>query len=71
MEVFLFLADMLASPQLPVAAMENWGLVTFREASILFEAGKYIPQAQQRVAHEVAHEFAHQVSAKMDLHNPS
>jgi len=39
--------------------MENWGLVTFRETSVLFEEGVSSSTQQELVALTVAHELAH------------
>ena len=40
--------------------MENWGLITYRETSLLFAPGESSAAAQQWVAIVVAHELAHQ-----------
>jgi aminopeptidase N len=40
--------------------MENWGLVTYREAALMIDAEKASSQQKQRVAIVVAHELAHQ-----------
>ncbi|XP_076280314.1 endoplasmic reticulum aminopeptidase 1 isoform X2 [Lasioglossum baleicum] len=52
--------DLIAIPDFAAGAMENWGLITYRETSILYD-----PQETSTVAHEwvavvVAHELAHQ-----------
>ena len=41
-------------------AMENWGLVTYREAALLIDETTASSQYKQRVASVVAHELAHQ-----------
>lgn len=41
-------------------AMENWGLVTYRETALMIDEAKASPQQKQRVAIVVAHELAHQ-----------
>ena len=43
-----------------MGAMENWGLVTYREAALMIDADKASIQQKQRVAIVVAHELAHQ-----------
>lgn len=43
--------------------MENWGLITYRETSILYDAEETSAAAHQWVAVVVAHELAHQVMA--------
>lgn len=42
------------------AAMENWGLITFREAALLYEENVTARVNKQRVATVVSHELAHQ-----------
>ena len=41
--------------------MENWGLITYRETSLLYKENESSAAAQQWVAIVVAHELAHQV----------
>ena len=41
--------------------MENWGLITYRETSILYNQTESSSVAHQWVAVVVAHELAHQV----------
>ncbi|CAJ0581960.1 unnamed protein product, partial [Mesorhabditis spiculigera] len=52
--------DMVALPDFAAGAMENWGLITYRENSLLYDATLYKPEQKQRVAVVVAHELAHQ-----------
>eukprot|EP00808_Paulinella_micropora_P007257 g3466.t1 len=52
--------DMVAIPDFAAGAMENWGLVTYREASLLFDPKQQSARDRQRVAIVVAHELAHQ-----------
>ncbi len=54
--------DMIAFPDFTAGAMENWGLVTYREKYLLFDENLYTPHQKQQVAVVVAHELAHQVS---------
>lgn len=52
--------DLVAIPDFLAGAMENWGLITFRETSLL--VGKQSsPMEKQVVASVTAHELAHQV----------
>jgi puromycin-sensitive aminopeptidase len=51
--------DMVAIPEFAMGAMENWGLVTYREVDLLIDANASSRQ-QQRVAEVVIHELAHQ-----------
>ncbi len=52
--------DMIALPDFAAGAMENWGLVTYRETALLYDASTSPLSAKQRVAYVVAHELAHQ-----------
>ena len=51
--------DMVAIPEFAMGAMENWGLVTYREVDLLIDAAASSRQ-RQRVAEVVIHELAHQ-----------
>ncbi|XP_029033388.2 aminopeptidase N-like isoform X2 [Osmia bicornis bicornis] len=42
------------------SAMENWGLVTYRETSLLYQEGVTTTRNKQSIATVIAHEFAHQ-----------
>uniref|UniRef100_A0A7I4BPT3 Aminopeptidase n=1 Tax=Physcomitrium patens TaxID=3218 RepID=A0A7I4BPT3_PHYPA len=52
--------DMVAIPDFAAGAMENYGLVTYREAALLFDEKVSAAANKQRVAVVVAHELAHQ-----------
>ncbi|KAL1122590.1 hypothetical protein AAG570_002920 [Ranatra chinensis] len=52
--------DLVAIPDFGVGAMENWGLITYRETSILYEPDQTSAEAHQWVAVVIAHELAHQ-----------
>jgi len=52
--------DMVAIADFAAGAMENWGLVTYREAALLVDERKTSAAAKQRVAYVVCHELAHQ-----------
>jgi aminopeptidase N len=52
--------DMVAIPEFAAGAMENWGLVTYREVDLLIDPVKASSQQKQRVATVVTHELAHQ-----------
>uniref|UniRef100_A0AC34RHJ9 Peptidase M1 membrane alanine aminopeptidase domain-containing protein n=1 Tax=Panagrolaimus sp. JU765 TaxID=591449 RepID=A0AC34RHJ9_9BILA len=49
--------DMMAFPDFGAGAMENWGLVTYREKALLFNEKVYQPIQKQYVATVVAHEL--------------
>eukprot|EP00270_Netrium_digitus_P002182 TRINITY_DN1241_c0_g2_i1.p1 TRINITY_DN1241_c0_g2~~TRINITY_DN1241_c0_g2_i1.p1 ORF type:complete len:933 (-),score=267.52 TRINITY_DN1241_c0_g2_i1:149-2803(-) len=52
-------ADLIAIPDFAAGAMENWGLITFRENLLLLDDNA--PAAsKQRVAYVISHELAHQ-----------
>lgn len=52
--------DMIALPDFNAGAMENWGLVTYRETAMLYDESNSSTSNRQRVATVVAHELAHQ-----------
>jgi len=52
--------DMIAIPDFSAGAMENWGLITYREVALLYEPGKSSLSDKEYVAIVVAHELAHQ-----------
>ncbi|KAL6604594.1 hypothetical protein ACP70R_043021 [Stipagrostis hirtigluma subsp. patula] len=52
--------DMIAIPDFASGAMENYGLVTYRETALLFDEKHSAAANKQRVAVVVAHELAHQ-----------
>ncbi|XP_053671112.1 glutamyl aminopeptidase-like [Anopheles nili] len=51
--------DMAAIPDFVSGAMETWGLVTYRETSILYNKATSSTANKQRVAGVIAHELAH------------
>ncbi|KAJ9168198.1 hypothetical protein P3X46_019754 [Hevea brasiliensis] len=52
--------DMIAVPDFAAGAMENYGLVTYRETALLFDDKHSAAANKQRVVTVVAHELAHQ-----------
>ncbi|EZA48634.1 aminopeptidase N isoform X2 [Ooceraea biroi] len=52
--------DMIALPDFSAGAMENWGLITYRETAMLYQEGVSTSSNQQRVATVISHEIAHQ-----------
>lgn len=52
--------DLVAVPDFSAGAMENWGLITFRESNSIYDANQSPDAVQQRVASIVVHEVAHQ-----------
>jgi len=52
--------DMVAIPEFAAGAMENWGLVTYRDADLLIDPVTASNSQKQRVCTVVCHELAHQ-----------
>ncbi len=52
--------DMVALPDFASGAMENWGLITYRETALLVDPQNSSAAARQRVAEVIDHELAHQ-----------
>jgi puromycin-sensitive aminopeptidase len=52
--------DQVAVPDFEAGAMENAGLVTFRESTLLLDEATAALPTQKRVAEVIAHELAHQ-----------
>ncbi|XP_063304987.1 aminopeptidase N-like [Pelobates fuscus] len=53
-------SDQVAIPDFSSGAMENWGLVTYRETALLYDPKVSSIGNKERVATVVAHELAHQ-----------
>ncbi|XP_046947665.1 glutamyl aminopeptidase isoform X2 [Lynx rufus] len=52
--------DEIAIPDFGTGAMENWGLITYRETNLLYDPQESASSNRQRVASVVAHELVHQ-----------
>jgi aminopeptidase N len=52
--------DMIAIPDFSAGAMENWGLVTYRDTALLYDEKISTAANKERVATVVGHELAHQ-----------
>lgn len=52
--------DMIAIPDFKSAAMENWGLITYRESALLFQPNVSSFWEKYFIGEVVAHELAHQ-----------
>lgn len=50
---------MAAIPDFAAGAMENWGLLTYRERALLYEEGSTTLTSKQSIAAIIAHEQAH------------
>uniref|UniRef100_A0A452QXF1 Aminopeptidase n=1 Tax=Ursus americanus TaxID=9643 RepID=A0A452QXF1_URSAM len=53
-------SDQVALPDFSAGAMENWGLVTYRENALLYDLQSSSTGNQERVVTVIAHELAHQ-----------
>ncbi|NXO68717.1 AMPN Aminopeptidase, partial [Phainopepla nitens] len=53
-------SDQVGLPDFNAGAMENWGLVTYRENSLLFDPAYSSIGNKERVVTVIAHELAHQ-----------
>ncbi|XP_008289437.1 glutamyl aminopeptidase [Stegastes partitus] len=52
--------DKIAIPDFGTGAMENWGLITYRETNLLYDENESSSDNKQRVASVIAHELVHQ-----------
>jgi puromycin-sensitive aminopeptidase len=52
--------DMIAIPDFSANAMENWGLITYRENIVLVDPASSSNETCQEVTETIAHELAHQ-----------
>lgn len=59
---FFFITDKIAIPDFGTGAMENWGLITYRESNLLYDEKESSSYNKQRVASVIAHELVHQVN---------
>jgi len=58
---------MIAIPNFLFGAMENWGLITYRDWNLLFKPNVSSSANKQRVAEVVSHELAHQVTREISV----
>ncbi|XP_045589793.2 aminopeptidase N isoform X1 [Procambarus clarkii] len=52
--------DFICPPEMSPNAMENWGLVTYRESGLLYDPSSSSASQKQWTSYLVAHELAHQ-----------
>ena len=57
----LVLTVHIAVPDFAAGAMENWGLIIYRETALLYDEEASSATYRQRVAVVISHELAHQV----------
>ncbi|KAK7117381.1 hypothetical protein R3I94_022823 [Phoxinus phoxinus] len=53
-------SDQIALPDFNAGAMENWGLITYRETALLYDKNISSNGNKERIATIIAHELAHQ-----------
>lgn len=53
-------SDQVALPDFSSGAMENWGLVTYREVALLADPATTTIAGKQRIAEVISHELSHQ-----------
>uniref|UniRef100_A0A3P9H8D5 Aminopeptidase n=1 Tax=Oryzias latipes TaxID=8090 RepID=A0A3P9H8D5_ORYLA len=52
-------SDQIAIPDFNAGAMENWGLITYRETALLYDQAFSSNSNKERIATIIAHELAH------------
>jgi len=52
--------DFVAIPSFSAGAMENWGLITYRESALFVDENNTRLSSKQRIAETIIHELAHQ-----------
>ena len=55
------ISDMIAVPDFAAGAMENWGLIIYRETAMLFKPGQSSESNRERIIQVISHELAHMV----------
>ena len=63
----LFSSDQIALPDFNAGAMENWGLVTYRETALLYDPILSSIGNKERVATVISHELAHMVGDNISV----
>lgn len=61
MASYYVFADMVALPDFAFSGMENWGIIMYREAALLYKPNASSEANKQRTAGILSHELAHQV----------
>ena len=52
---------MAGVPDFNAGAMENWGLILYREARLMYQAGVSTADHKRKVSEIIAHELAHMI----------
>lgn len=58
---------MLAIPDFQAGAMENWGIITYRETLMIYNDKENSPYNQFRITAVIGHEIAHMVIKETSL----
>lgn len=61
--------DQIALPDFHAGAMENWGLITYRETALLYDPIISSTGNKERVVTVIAHELAHMVCKTYQTRN--
>uniref|UniRef100_A0A8C5A4H5 Aminopeptidase n=1 Tax=Gadus morhua TaxID=8049 RepID=A0A8C5A4H5_GADMO len=61
-------SDQIALPDFNAGAMENWGLITYRETALLYDAKYSSNSNKERIASIISHELAHMAFVKKSYH---
>lgn len=64
--IFSF-ADQIGLPDFNAGAMENWGLITYRETALLYDEKFSSNSNKERIATIIGHELAHMVRFQCHL----
>lgn len=59
--------DLVPAPQFGAGAMENWGLIIFRDRNLLVDPETVTDEDEFTATMTIVHEFAHQVSAGFQM----
>lgn len=59
--------DQIALPDFHAGAMENWGLVTYRETALLYDPIMSSTGNKERITTVISHELAHMVDHNISL----
>lgn len=57
----MIISDQIALPDFSAGAMENWGLITYRETALLYNPDVSSNGDKEWVATVISHELAHMV----------
>ncbi len=64
-----YCTDQIALPDFNAGAMENWGLITYRETALLYDKEMSSNGNKESIVSIIAHELAHQVQSRVPFSN--